>query len=175
VARTCAYCLTDNPAPAQYCRECGRELLEPIPGDQPQAVADQPAPAAMTCPVGFTPCVNSNEIYYRWDAVGVGSFFGCEYLGVTLVNGGQTVVDVELQLTGRDAERQVLFELQRKVHRLERGQSMSLEIAQHELPAMPEHLDLTVVSVKPPPDKESAERRKSCQRPWWSSSWEESS
>jgi hypothetical protein len=146
-----------------------------MPGDQPQSDAQQPAAPTLTCPVGFTPCLNSNEIYYRWEAVGVGSFFGCEYVGVTVVNGGQTVADVELQLTGRNADRQVVAELQRKVHRIERGQSISLEVASHELPGVPEHLDVTVVSVKPPPDEESTERRKSCQRPWWSSSWEESS
>ncbi len=171
MGRTCAYCLTDNPVPAQYCRACGRQLLEPVPGDQP-AGDGGPTPAVLGCPVGFAPCFNSHGIYYRWEAVGIGSFFGCEYVGLTLVNGAQTVVDVELQLTGRKADRQVLFELQRKVHRLERGQSIGLEIARHELPDVPEHLDVTVVSVKPPPDESSQERRTSCQRPWWSSSWE---
>lgn len=171
MARSCSFCLTDNPAAARYCGQCGREL----PGRAGGGGGSGEPAGPLVCPVGFTPCLNSNEVYYRWQAVGAGSFFGCEYLGVILVNGGQTLVEVELKLTGRGADQQPRFELQRKLYRIERGQSVSLEIARHELPEVPEHLDVTLVSAKQPPDEEAGERRPSCQRPWWASSWWESS
>ena len=106
--------------------------------------------------------------------MGKGSFFGCEYLGVTLLNGGQTAVDIRIRLTGRKADDESLFELERNVHRMERGQPISLELPREELPGAPERLEVSVGSVKRPPPGDRQERTESC-KPWWSSSWPEGS
>ncbi len=125
----------------------------------------------LTCPVGFTPCLDSTDLYYRWEAAEKESFFGCEYLGVTLFNGGDVLVDVRLKLSGRDAGGNLLFEIERKVHRMDRGQPTSFELARHELPEVPEVLEMALIGGQHPPEDESKERRQSWS-PWWSSQWE---
>jgi hypothetical protein len=174
VGRVCDQCSAENPALARFCCQCGNRFgEEPAPqgGGQP---AGQAAAAVLACPASFDPCPESPGFYYRWETIGKESFFGCEYLGVTLFNGGAAVIEVRVRLTGRDAAGEVLFEIERNLHRMDRGQPMGLEVARHELPGVPENLDVTVVSVKRPPESDSQKRSESCQKPWWSSSWEDS-
>jgi len=173
MTRVCGQCSAQNPPLARFCCQCGRQFPEAPPEEVRMTGADAEA-AVLACPGGFHPCADSPGFYYRWQAIGKESFFGCEYLGLTLFNGGPATTEVHLRLTGRNPGGEVLFDIERNVHRMDRGQPVTLEVARHELPGVPEHLDVTVVSAKRPPDSASEERSESCQRPWWSSSWEES-
>lgn len=126
----------------------------------------------MACPAGFAPCDGELGCYFSWEAVGQGSFFGCEYVGVALFCGIDDARDVRLRCTGYDDQNRLLFELERSVHRIARGQVVSLEIPRHEMPAVPHQLRVTVVAMKHPLPDDAKERSSTC-RPWWSSSWEE--
>lgn len=175
MARICPRCSADNPVLARFCCQCGQALGEASAGG-PVAPGDGPGgeTGVLSRPAGFDSCPDSPGFYYRWEPVGKESFFGCEYLGLTLLNGGHSVVEVRLRLTGRDAAGEVLFELERKVHRMQRGQPVVLEIPRDQLPGIPQSLEVSVVSTKRPPSDEPQERRQSC-KPWWSSSWSEDS
>ena len=92
---------------------------------------------------------------------------------MTLLNGGDNAVEIRVRFAGRDAAGEVSFELERNVHRMERGQPVSLEIPREQLPGVPDSLEVSVVGTKCPPPDEPQERRQSC-KPWWSS-WSEGS
>lgn len=170
MARICPRCSADNPVLARFCCQCGQALGEASSGSP--VAQDRVAggeSAILRCPAGFDPCVESPGFYYHWEVIGKESFFGCEYLGLTLFNGGAAAAEIRIRLTGRDAEGEVLFEFERNVHRMERGQPISLEIPREDLPGgVPNHLDVAVVSSKRPPQDQQEERTESCQ-PWWSS------
>ncbi|HUU83288.1 MAG TPA: hypothetical protein VM243_07275 [Phycisphaerae bacterium] len=169
MGRVCPQCSAQNPALARFCCQCGRAL-----DDAPSGGPGGGSSSVLSCPAGFQPCLESPGFYYQWVSVGKESFFGCEYLGLTLLNGGDPAVEIRIRLTGRDATGEVLFELERNVHRMERGQPASLEIPRDQLPGVPESLDVSVVSSKRSPPDEPQERRQSC-KPWWSSSSSEDS
>ena len=168
MAVDCPKCAADNPAAARYCCRCGR----PMPSTQSREQAESLPAEPLSCPVGFEACDAAEHLYYRWEAVGTESMFGCEYLGVTLFNGGSSLADVRLMLNGRGDEDQTLFELERGIHRIERGQSVSLEIARNELPSVPQRVEVALVSSSTPKDDKSTEGKKSWnQQRWWDSSW----
>jgi len=170
MARVCPRCSAAGPEIARFCPQCGQALT----ADAREAGGGPERPASterLVCPAGFSPCLNSTGLYYRWEAVEKDSFFGCEYLGITLLNGETALGDVGLRLTGRDNQHRLLFDLERRVHRMDRGQSLTLEVARHELPQIPDVLEITLLGAQRLAEDEPEERRKPC-TPWWSSQWD---
>ena len=103
VGRVCPQCSAENPDLARFCCQCGRAFAR-APSGSPagQGGGVGGGSAVLSCPAGFKPCPGSPGFYYHWDPVGKESFFGCEYLGITLLNGGDNAVEIRVRLTGRD-------------------------------------------------------------------------
>jgi len=167
MAKSCSYCGADNPQVARFCRRCGRSFTASSTGSAVPQSKESAEPLA--CPTGFSVCSNNEHFYWRWEAVDARSFFGCEYIGVTLLNGGPDVVDVRVRITGYEAGGQVFFTLERKIHRLDRGQPISLEIPGHEVAKkVPDRLEVAIVATQSPESQDRSPERRN--QPWWCSS-----
>lgn len=106
-----------------------------------------PHPSPLLPPEGFQVFANAPDLCFRCEAAHGGApLSGTEALAVVLFNGGYSIDDATIRLSGLDAAGRTVFAIEQWVHELPRGGRYSLEIPSYEMPGPIRELGLALLS-----------------------------
>jgi hypothetical protein len=129
----CPRCSTANPDVARFCGNCGLGLKLGPGGMLGAGQAPHPEPLAP--PDGFLPVGWATNLYYCSEAAGGGPpLLGTEALELSVFNGGYSLAQVVLRVSGEGESGQPSFVVNRDIEEWRRGEMTRLEIPSYELP-----------------------------------------
>jgi hypothetical protein len=129
----CPRCSTANPDLARFCGNCGLGLKLGTGGVLGAGRAPHPEP--LSPPDGFLPVQGAANLYFCAEAAGGGPpLLGTEALEFSVFNGGYSLAQVVLGVSGEGAPGQPMFAVTRDIEGWRRGQMTRLEIPSYELP-----------------------------------------
>jgi hypothetical protein len=116
---------------ARFCGACGLALPPELECGDAGRVSD---PRALPVPSGFTPCVESADLFYRWESAwGDQPMLGTEPLAIQIFNRGYDLAAIQLRLRVFDQSDACMLEVERPIDQLKRGMTTTVEVHSYEL------------------------------------------
>lgn len=126
----CPRCRRANLEHARYCANCGL----PLSGSAGEHAGRVKHPQPVAAPDGYRPCDDAVQMYYACESgFGGASLIGTEGVRIRVFNAGYDLLDVVFQVSGRGADGQALFSLERSVDELPQGGERLLEVPSYEV------------------------------------------